>query len=113
MFLNSEKSVEVKPGPTITLRPLFPKVPGVGWTKQLVSKNRDNVCSLEGRFPSQTRFHRGKYRDPTLAGSPGRLGVNGEPLWTCTMPFNCQPPITRAPHPRIPLAKGISQVPLA
>src|SRR5205814_6057559 len=112
IFFSTERSTSARPGPVYTPRPRFPNVPKAG---------RENAFGLNHwlGFPVTTgpvkagfRFGRSGFLvSPSPEIFAPICGVNGKPLNSVVISFNCQPliillavlpalPIQRWPLPR-------------
>ncbi len=80
IFLNSEVSNSVRPGPINWLSPAFPKVPGIGRRKALGSNHRVAECRMTGPVKAGFRLATsGLFVSPDSERFEPAAGVNGKP----------------------------------
>ena len=93
MFLITEKSEVLIPGPVITFLPVVPKVNGAGVAN---AARLNHCCGVRGPvFGSPTRSGRLSPTLPVLALSNESPASTGVPVWNVVTPESCQPPANR------------------
>src|SRR5262249_29470253 len=95
-----------RPGPRSEPRATFPKVPWVGNTKALGSKNRSGVPKITGPLKFGFQFGTSELLEsPVPETLEPASGVKGNPPAIRVLAFDCQPPISLSTTPVAPLPK--------